>query len=287
MVTHLALSPDGDRLALGLAGEGPGGLIEVLSLPGTDSVAKLETNGGFACRGVAFLSNRTMAFAVQHEMLGNCELKTVDEGGQPERWATYSVDDRIREVVSGGRGQVLAVVGKTVEVWDVAAREVARSFEGMSPEVPMRANFDPSGRYLFLSGEEPGWLTCHDLEDHAPLRKWRSPTRIADEVFVSPDGRLVGLIGEGGQGAFLYDLDSGARVLEAVFHEDTPADRMVFALDGGGVVEASSHFRFDPVAHQSLGVELFRVACCAAASHAPVYAFGSLDGTVRWMREVG
>lgn len=128
-------------------------------------------------------------------------------------------------------GHLLAIGGKTIQLWDVEANQLLRTLPADGSVLSLA--FSPDGTMLVSSnqfGAQRYSVSLWDVETGAETQALGHS--VVDSLTFSPDGALIAgvALGDGGFALMLWDADSGENVFLQGF---SPApDRVLFSPDG-------------------------------------------------------
>jgi DNA-binding beta-propeller fold protein YncE len=237
----------GTELATGVAIDDAGSLVAVArsTRDGSPAVLVFDRTGSpvdmwghdaFLARCVCFAGRADgdpALYAVLYAPGGHALIRR-GPVGQPDsdQLATYGGNLGPHGLASSSDGRLLAVYGRSLAVWDLAAQSLIASTPPRDDGPLLAATFLPGSHAMAVLGLVDDVVIEVDGPTLTERRRWPAPgfagAHGAGQVVVSPDcGQL--LVASSGQvGVYLYDLLNSERALPVFFHDLTTVGTYAF-----------------------------------------------------------
>ena len=220
LIYTLDVSPDGRLLAVGQQSDRDGhAYLTLWDVESRSIVRAVESQPQrliFRCRFSP--DGKTLAYAKSDSAL---YFHDVESG---ETFKPEQPDDNIRWLSYAASANRLVTAGALVQVWDGERREVIHaSASGAAPtqarDQTVVAALSPDGTQLAVAGDGTGKVTLRDAVTGAEIATLADAPALARWVSFDPHGRYLAVIEFYSHGVFLWDLNSGQRVLKETFGE--------------------------------------------------------------------
>lgn len=200
--------------------------------------------------------------------------------------ASLKHEDVVRSVAFSPDGRRLATAGgKTVILWDVAARKAAGTPMTEHSRNVMAVSFSPDGKLLASCGQD-GLVIIRDSETRKPIKRLTGTEAYINSIAFSPDGKLLASVTAGGEARVwdvaTYELVSklGGDPLEQVtFSRDGRLLALAGQDDNGGLVRILEAKKFGTIAELIAGSEPIKSA--AFSPDGRMLAAGGNDSVIR------
>lgn len=224
LIYTLDVSPDGRLLAVGQqSDDADNAYLTLWDLEGRSvlrAVESLPQRLIFRCRFSP--DGKTLAYAKSDRAV---YFHDVESG---ETFKPEQPDDNVRWLSYAADANRLVTAGKLVQVWDAERREVIHSSASgaaptQAPDQTVVAALSPDGARLAVAGDGTGKVSLRDALTGAETATLAGAPALARWVSFDPRGRYLAVIEFYSHGVFLWDLQSGQRVLTEVFGEQADA----------------------------------------------------------------
>ena len=282
-VTAIDFTNDGSLVAVSLSTQEKAPVVRVYRTADRELVAELGEEH-HAARGVAWgLAGKYLYYNLQTS--SRIELWRAPSDGKPKMVAPYPMA-QARSLVRDREGDLLAVVGDSVIVWDLRKPKpkIVAHVLGYAEDkgTPMRACFSGDSPRMFIYGTKAGKVVLHDPAEQRDLAEWEAPTELGEYLGCSSTGRYLVAVGFNNNGAWVRDTESGKPVATESFGPDSTVLRYpVFSFDESLLVTFAMNAR----AYRVPSFEMFtgppiagrRTWAVASAWEAPIVGFGIDD----------
>ena len=210
IAAKVALSHEGDRLAVGLAtGGSKVPSLQVLDVA-SGAIVSTHAPGVHICRDVAFGPDGDLYFLIDdmHDVKLN---KLSAKDGRIDVVAAYPLTDLMDNVTCDRLGKHLAVFGRRAEVRRLAGGAVVKTLAPAEPGKDLSGCFANDGDSIYVYGTEKGQIVKIDLAADRETGRWAGPTDYGVAVAVSDGGKYIAALGQY-KGLFVYDMTSGERI---------------------------------------------------------------------------
>lgn len=286
------LSNDGSLLAISIDAASGKPSVQIYRTADGGLVAEFGTNTGPGY-GVVFAEKASQVFYLAEDDSGNKHLyRAALDQDTAVHVAEYGIGEICHALIRDLEGQIIGVLGNFIDIWTVKTGEVGYHIEGADPNQRIYASLSASDPYLFAYGTVESNIVCYDISRDQEVARWPAPRPFGQQLDVSPSGRLFVAVGEGVEGIFVYDTDTGDRIQTARYHRTSLIPGLyTFSHDDSLLIYGTTGVR---------GIRLekgewvkgprlvpdIRQTAIASAQQAPVVVFGFADGSVQWLQLV-
>lgn len=192
-VAGIASHPDGNLIAVGGLSEAPSGYVLLMwTLFGEEPTSFLLSQRG-AATGIAFSPDGSLIATT--DRLGNTGYVNLwDLKGGVKLWRVVPIGNNVEDVAFSPNGQLLAVGGRSVQLWDV--NTLKPSGEPVDIGSSMCVKFSSDGRIL-ASGSD-GRVRFWELPGRSSLEDLRIPGQRVFSIAFSPDSALLAVGSDNG-----------------------------------------------------------------------------------------
>ncbi|BDS15387.1 WD40 repeat domain-containing protein [Aureispira anguillae] len=197
--------------------------------------------------------------------------------GEIKKMASYGGTELCKSLDITDNGNYLAVVGVSVEIWDLRFNYIVKAYSSDDIESSLQAQFF-SNRLIGIGGLELNEIIVYDFLTGAQEQRFLKPYTQSRQILVSNDKTMVLVSGIGIGGTFVYDLKTEKRVLEKKFNKDTLNSHFLFAINDSQIVRIgsrgfSSITTQDEIYMRGKRYEPSYIICSAASHSTPCFSF--------------
>lgn len=232
---QLSLNEDGSLLAVALfGGDAP---IVVLQTKDGKKVAEYG-HGAKMGFGVAF-AKKQLYFVTWDEKSAGTLWKCDGKGGKATALSNWKSGFRAHGLTSDPTGNLLAVTGSELNIWDLDTDTLLRRVPCSDPAKDLQVAFTSDGKHMWCYGTASSVVIKFSISDWKEHEEVQAPRNFGAQLALSADDRFLVAVGDGFRGVAVHDLEKGARLMQdtmEIFTFDEDFDARAFAFASGYLV---------------------------------------------------
>jgi WD40 repeat protein len=215
--------------------------VTLWSLPDGEFITEVASSGEYDFTSICFTSNSNV-------------LAYTNTGG----FALYDIESRQRGTgtwapnvywMRADRGNRLVTAGTDIQVWEIFD---SRNFEKIwklpgysifynSLSSGGKADISPDGKKLAVAGIDTEEVLIYDIDNNAVIQTLDGAPPKVYWISWSADLRYLAVIGANSQGVYIWDLETGERVLSSFYNSELDSCYS-FCFHPGGEYFATGSF---------------------------------------------
>lgn len=275
-----------------------GPVVSILRTDGGSVLNRFYNSTSYAGKDVVFINDgRALVYLWTSKSGGFYLQQAAVDSRDSDQLRGYGPAERHHGIVRDQAGRHFAVLGNQVEIWDAGAGKVLHTLPGADPYKGVQAAFSGDGSRIYVYGSLEKMVVCYDVATLDEVARWEAPQPDGSQVLITPDERILLIVGSSHTGVFIYDLAENVRLPSDAdgfnaFEENSRSSHWAVAYDSSALFTLMGRMvTFRPPELKNVTVRKKIVEpyidtwVSAWAWEAPIIAFGTFqDDKVRWFR---